>query len=135
MPAVTILNGPGLDCDLTAVEAMCRAAAAELGLMADFRQSSYEGDLIDWITQEGAAVDAGHSIGAVFNPGAFTTTSVALHDAIVDVCLPVVEVLFSTGGASRVSPAARGLVAGFGVHGYVLAIRALRELSLWGGDR
>ncbi|GIF63041.1 3-dehydroquinate dehydratase 1 [Asanoa ishikariensis] len=126
MPGVTILDGPpplpfG---SAVEVEVACRAVAAGLGLTATFRRSNHEGDLVDWIHQEGAAVQAGRSIGAVLNQGALS--SVALHDAIVEVGLPVVEVRLSTDGALRRGcPAARGLIAGFGVHGYVLAIRAL----------
>ena len=72
----------------------------------------------------------------MFNPGAFTHTSVALHDAVEGAGLPVVEVHISNVHAreefrhhSYVSPVARGIVVGFGVHGYVLAIQGLHAVT------
>ena len=100
MASVLILNGPNLNLlgtrkpevygttTLADVEKLCTDAAAKLGLDVDFKQSNHEGQLIDWIHETGAAVKAGESIGAVFNPGAFTHTSAALHDAIEGASLP-----------------------------------------------
>ena len=94
MTTVLILNGPNLNLlgsrkpeiygsrTLAEAEELCRREAGELGLEAVFRQSNHEGQLIDWIHETGAEVRAGRSIGGVFNPGAYTHTSVALHDAI-----------------------------------------------------
>jgi len=101
-----------------------------------FRQSNHEGELIDWIHEAGAQVKEGRSIGAVFNPGAFTHTSIALHDAIEAAGLPVIEVHISNVHRreafrhhSYISPVARGIVAGLGVNGYLLAIKGLHQLS------
>src|SRR4029453_6108754 len=100
MTSVLVLNGPNLNLlgtrkpevygstTLADVEKMCTEEAGKLGLDLQFRQSNHEGQLIDWIHEAGAAVKAGNSIGAVFNPGAFTHTSVALHDAIEGAALP-----------------------------------------------
>jgi 3-dehydroquinate dehydratase-2 len=142
LPTVAILNGPNLNLlgssaarggrhTLAEVEDLCGAAAAELGLGLAFRQSNHEGQLIEWVHQEADAVRAGRSIGAVLNPGALTTTSIALRDAVAGVDLPVVEVHLTNkfGHHSHLSAVARGVVAGLGVHGYVLAIRALHELA------
>jgi len=148
MTSVLVLNGPNLNLlgtrkpevygttTLADVEKLCAAEASELGLELQFRQSNYEGQLIDWIHEEGARVTAGTSIGAVFNPGALTHTSVALHDAIEGVSLPVIELHISNVHQredfrhhSFISPVARGIVVGFGVHGYLLALRGLYELS------
>jgi 3-dehydroquinate dehydratase II len=100
----------------------------------DFRQSNHEGQLIDWIQEAGPECAAGRLLGAVLNPGALTHTSLALHDAITAADLPVVEVHISNVHAreevrrhSFVSPAARGIVVGFGVAGYPLAIRGLYD--------
>jgi 3-dehydroquinate dehydratase-2 len=121
---------------LADVEKLCTDAAAKLGLDVDFKQSNHEGQLIDWIHETGAAVKAGESIGAVFNPGAFTHTSVALHDAIEGASLPVIECHISNVHKreefrhhSFISPVASGIIVGFGVHGYVLAIQGLHQLS------
>jgi 3-dehydroquinate dehydratase II len=141
---VLLLNGPNLNLlgtrepgvygavTLADVEAMFAAEAKALGLEAECFQSNHEGALVDRIQQAGFEHKAGASIGAVFNPGAYTHTSVALHDAIKGVELPVVEIHISNVHQreafrhhSFVSPAAAGIVVGFGVHGYLLALRGL----------
>jgi 3-dehydroquinate dehydratase-2 len=148
MASVLILNGPNLNLlgtrkpevygttTLADVEKLCTDAAAKLGLDVDFKQSNHEGQLIDWIHETGAAVKAGESIGAVFNPGAFTHTSAALHDAIEGASLPLIECHISNVHKreafrhhSFISPVASGIVVGFGVYGYVLAIHGLHQLS------
>jgi 3-dehydroquinate dehydratase II len=148
MASVLIMNGPNLNLlgtrkpevygttTLADVEKLCTDAAAKLGLDVDFKQSNHEGQLIDWIHETGAAVKAGGSIGAVFNPGAFTHTSVALHDAIEGASLPLIECHISNVHKreefrhhSFISPVASGIIVGFGVHGYVLAINGLHQLS------
>ena len=148
MTSVLVLNGPNLNLlgtrkpevygrtTLDDVEKRCREEAGALGLELEFRQSNHEGELIDWVHECGAAVKAGTSIGAVFNPGAFTHTSAALHDAIEGASLPVIELHISNVHAreqwrhhSYISPAARGIVVGFGVLGYVLALQGLAQLA------
>jgi 3-dehydroquinate dehydratase II len=148
MTSVFILNGPNLNllgtrqpevygsATLADVEKLCREEADALGLDVVFRQTNTEGELIDWIHEAGRDVARGTSIGAVLNPGALTHTSIALHDAIEGVQLPVVEVHISNvhrresfRHVSYISPVARGIVVGFGVQGYVLAVRGLHELS------
>jgi 3-dehydroquinate dehydratase-2 len=148
MTSVLVLNGPNLNLlgtrkpevygstSLADVEKLCRDEVARLGLELDFRQSNHEGQLIDWIHELGPVVKDGGSIGAVLNPGAFTHTSVALHDAIEGAGVPVVELHISNVHAreefrhhSYISPVARGIVVGFGVHGYILAINGLHRLA------
>ncbi|HEY2958520.1 MAG TPA: type II 3-dehydroquinate dehydratase [Actinomycetota bacterium] len=147
MSTVLVLNGPNLNllgtrepgiygsATLADVERLCLDEAGRLGLKVDFRQSNHEGQLIDWIHQAGQDRAAGRLLGAVLNPGALTHTSLALHDAIKAAQLPVVELHISNVHAreevrhhSFVSPAARGIVVGFGVAGYPLAIRGLYEV-------
>jgi 3-dehydroquinate dehydratase-2 len=151
MPSVLVLNGPNLNLlgtrkpevygttSLADVEEMCREVAGKLGLDLDFRQSNHEGQLIDWLHECGRAVKAGESIGAVYNPGAHTHTSVALHDAIEGAEVPVIECHISNVHKreefrhhSFISPVARGIVVGFGVLGYSLAINGLYQLSQQG---
>jgi len=148
MNSVLVLNGPNLNLlgtrkpevygrtSLADVEKICRQETDRLGLDLDFRQSNHEGQLIDWIHECGWAVRAGQSIGAVYNPGAHTHTSVALRDAIEGVELPVIELHISNVHAreefrhhSYVSPVARGIVVGLGVLGYPLAIQGLCQLA------
>lgn len=148
MTSVVVINGPNLNLlgtrrpevyggtTLADVEKMCAEAASSLDLDLVFRQSNHEGQLIDWIHEAGAEVAAGGCVGAVINPGAFTHTSVALHDAIEGANLPVIEVHISNVHRreefrhhSFVSPVARGIVVGFGVYGYVLAINGLHRIT------
>ena len=147
-PKILVLNGPNLNLlgtrepavyghtTLADVEALCRAAAAERGAEADCRQSNHEGVLIDWIHDAGARHRADALAGIVFNAGAYTHTSLALHDAIKGSGVPVIEVHISNVHAreavrhhSFISPAAAGIVVGFGIDGYVLAIDGLLRKS------
>ena len=140
---VFILNGPNLNLlgtrepavygptSLKDIERDCAAAGARLELTVDFRQSNHEGTLVDWI-QEAMSVAS----GIVINPGAYTHTSVAIHDAIRAVGLPVIEVhlsnIFAREGfrhRSYVSPVAVGTICGLGPKGYVLALEAIHALT------
>jgi 3-dehydroquinate dehydratase-2 len=144
MPKILVLNGPNLNllglrepavygrATLADVEALCRETAARHGVDVEFLQSNHEGVLVDALQAAGAAVKAGTLLGVVFNPGAYTHTSVALHDAIKGAEVPVVEVHVSNVHAreafrhhSYVSPAAAGIVVGFGIDGYALAVAGL----------
>lgn len=141
---ILVLNGPNLNLlgtrepeqyghhSLADVEALCAQTAHALGHEIECFQSNHEGELIDKIHAFGALYQAGKVLGAVFNPGAFTHTSVALHDAIKGTGLPVVEVHISNVHAreafrhhSYVSPVAVGTVVGLGIQGYALAIQGL----------
>ena len=140
MALVYVLNGPNLNLLVTrepavyggmtlpAIEASSRRRAEELGIEIEFRQTNHEGELIDWVHE---ALSKG-AAGLVVNPGALTHTSIALHDAIRAVGLPVVEVHLSNVFAreafrhhSYVSPVAKGVICGFGPKGYELALEAL----------
>ncbi|HSW04787.1 type II 3-dehydroquinate dehydratase [Aquabacterium sp.] len=141
---ILVLNGPNLNLlgtrepavygatTLADVDALCRDAAQQRGAEADCRQSNHEGVLIDWIHEAGIAHREGRLAGVVFNAGAYTHTSIALHDAIKGAGVPVIEVHISNVHAresfrhhSWLSPVAAGIVVGFGIDGYVLAIDGL----------
>jgi 3-dehydroquinate dehydratase II len=141
---VLVLNGPNLNllgtrepavygaATLADVEALCREAGAARGAEVTCRQSNHEGQLIDWIHEAGVAHREGRLAGIVFNAGAYTHTSVALHDAVKGAGVPTIEVHISNVHArepfrhhSYLSPAAAGIVVGFGIDGYVLAIDGL----------
>lgn len=138
---VLVLNGPNLNMlgtrepgiygagTLAEVEAMCVEAGAALGLEVECRQSNHEGELIGWIQQALGTKDA-----IVINAGAYSHTSVGIHDALRAVALPVVEVHLSNiyrreafRHHSHVSPVAEGVICGFGPAGYRLALQALGE--------
>jgi 3-dehydroquinate dehydratase-2 len=150
MKTILVLNGPNINLlglrepavygsqTIADVERLCRDACAKHGYELDFRQSNHEGVLIDWVHEAGAAQAEGRLAGAVFNAGAYTHTSIALHDAIKGAQLSVIELHISNVHArepfrhqSWLSPVAAGVMFGFGVAGYALAIEAIamRERS------
>ncbi|MCT8160461.1 type II 3-dehydroquinate dehydratase [Pseudoruegeria sp. SHC-113] len=137
-----ILNGPNLNrlgrrqpevygrTTLADIEAMCREAHESETLGLRFFQSNHEGALVDAIH---AAQDDGVD-GIILNAGAYTHTSIALMDAIASVELPTIEMHLSNVHAresfrhvSYISKVCVGVICGFGAHGYVLAIEALRQ--------
>jgi 3-dehydroquinate dehydratase-2 len=137
--SILILNGPNLNLlgfrepevyghdTLADVEALCRSHAAKLGLAVDCRQSNHEGQLIDWVHEARTAFD-----GIVINPGAYSHTSIALLDALKGVQKPVVEVHLSNihqresfRHHSYISLAAKGVICGLGIQGYIAALDAL----------
>lgn len=139
---VYMLNGPNLNLlgkrqphiygyeTLADVERDCRTLGAELKLEIEFRQSNAEHQIIDWIheARERAA-------GIIINPAAYTHTSVAILDALNTVEFPIFEVHISNVHKreafrhhSFVSGVATGVMAGFGTHGYQLALRHLARL-------
>ena len=148
MKKILVLNGPNLNLlgtrepaqygheTLPDVVRLCEEAGAKLGIEVECRQSNHEGALIDWIHESGREVAAGRLLGVVFNAGAYTHTSVALHDAIKGANVPVIELHISNVHAreafrhhSFISPVARGIIVGLGVKGYALAIEALARLD------
>jgi len=148
MKKALVLNGPNLNLlgtrepsvygadTLADVEKLCAAACAQHGYALDFRQSNHEGQLIDWIHEAGRDFAAGALAGVVFNAGAYTHTSIALHDAIKGAAVPVIELHISNVHArepfrhhSWLSPVARAVMAGFGVKGYPLAIAGLAAID------
>lgn len=142
---VLVLNGPNLNLlgtrepgiygalTLADLEQRCRQHGAALGLQVECFQSNHEGALIDQIHAWGALHRQGQALGVVFNPGAYTHTSIALHDAIKGVePLPVIEVHISNVHAresfrhhSWIAPVAAGSIIGFGPDGYLMALDAL----------
>ena len=136
---ITILNGPNLNLlgtrepeiygatTLADIDAMCESAAKKQGFSAHCTQTNHEGELVDLVQQA-----AKNSIGLIINAGAYTHTSVALHDALKSLTIPIIEVHLSNIYArepfrhhSYISPLAKGIICGIGAHGYVLAIEAL----------
>tara|TARA_R110002020_G_scaffold347189_1_gene560929 strand:- start:61 stop:516 length:456 start_codon:yes stop_codon:yes gene_type:complete len=138
---VLVLNGPNLNLlgtrepdiygthTLKDVEALCKKAATTLGLSIDFRQSNHEGELVTWIQDARKTADA-----ILINPAAYSHTSLAIQDALKAVALPVAEVHLSNihqreavRHHSYVSAVAFGVICGFGVTGYTMALTALAE--------
>jgi 3-dehydroquinate dehydratase II len=139
---IYVLNGPNLNMlgkrepalygtgTLADIEALCAERGKALGFDIEFRQDNREGVLVDWIQEAGDK-----AVGIVLNAGAYTHTSIAIHDALRSAAIPVIEVHLSNIFAresfrhhSYVSPVAKGVICGLGPHGYTLAIDALAEI-------
>ena len=139
---IYILNGPNLNLlgtrepeiygadTLAMVEEKCAAKAKALGLAVDFRQTNIEGELVNWIHEARLKAQ-----GIIINAGAYTHTSVALHDALKGVGLPAIEVHLSNvykresfRHHSYISPAAHGVICGFGPQSYELALDGISSV-------
>jgi 3-dehydroquinate dehydratase-2 len=139
---IYILNGPNLNLlgtrepaiyghdTLADVEALARSRAHARGFEIVFRQTNHEGELVTWIQEartEAAAL--------ILNPAAYTHTSVAIHDALKMLEIPVIELHLSNihrredwRHHSYVSLVATAIMAGFGAKGYGLAVDAATEM-------
>lgn len=141
VPRVAVLNGPNMNmlglrqpqiygrATLDDLEAICAETAEQLGLAIDFRQTNSEGELISWVQECRAQV-----AGIIINPAGYIT-SIGLLDALLAVALPTVEVHITNMArredfrhTSLVSRAAAGVISGFGVGGYRLALMAMADL-------
>lgn len=141
-PIVYVLNGPNLNLlgvrepdtygttTLADIEASCAERARETGLGVVFRQSNHEGELVDWIQE--AREEAA---GIVLNPAGYTTTSIAILDALIASELPVIEVHLTNihrreefRHRSFVSKAADAVIAGAGPQGYLFALDRLASI-------
>ena len=144
MKSILVLNGPNLNLlgirepeqygstTLADVEALCIEEGKRQGIDVSCLQSNHEGELVEAIHAAREGVLDGSCLGVVFNAGAYTHTSIALHDAIKGAEVPVIEVHISNVHAresfrhhSYLSPAAAGIIVGLGVDGYLLGINAL----------
>jgi 3-dehydroquinate dehydratase-2 len=140
---VYVLNGPNLNllgsrepkiygrATLADVEKLCQTTATQHGLGIVFRQSNHEGQIVDWINEARAE----KAVGLIINPAGYTTTSIAILDALLAMEVPVIEIHISNIHAreefrhnSYVSKAARAVICGFGVRGYALAIAGLAAM-------
>ncbi|WP_303810571.1 type II 3-dehydroquinate dehydratase [Sandarakinorhabdus limnophila] len=142
-PLVMVLNGPNLNLlgsrephiygheTLDDIAERLEAQGAALGLALDVRQSNHEGHIVDWLHEAGAR----GALAVLLNAGALTHTSVAIHDAIKGIAVPVIEVHLSNPHAreefrhtSFVARAAKGTISGFGAASYTLALDAAAAL-------
>ena len=139
---VYILNGPNLNMlgtrerdvygtrSIADIETLCEKKAATLKLAVDFRQTNSEGELVNWIQDARLKASA-----LILNAAAYTHTSVAIHDALRMVDIPIIEVHLSNihkredfRHKSFVSPVAHGVICGFGAQSYEMALDAASNL-------
>ena len=140
---IYVLNGPNLNLlglrepeiygttTLDDIAGMLEDRARELGYVIDMRQSNHEGHLIDWLHE--AQAEGARAV--LLNAGGYTHTSVALHDAIKSITVPVIEVHLSNPKAreafrhhSYVGLAAARTVEGHGARSYLIALDSVAEL-------
>jgi 3-dehydroquinate dehydratase-2 len=140
---ILVLHGPNLNllgkrepavygsCTLDELNRQLVHLAGRLGVEITCRQSNHEGELIDIL--HGAAAEFA---AVVFNPGAYSHYSYALHDAVLSITIPTIEVHLSNIYAredfrnhSVIAPAAAGQISGLGINGYFFALRAAVELA------
>jgi 3-dehydroquinate dehydratase-2 len=143
MRKVLVLNGPNLaqlgsrepdvygTATLADLTRACQQAGQELGLAVEVRQTDDEAELVGWVHEA-----ADQQVPIVLNPAAFTHYSYALRDALAMRTAPLVEVHLSNPAAresfrhtSVVAGVADGTIAGFGLHSYQLALRAIAALA------
>ena len=139
---VYVLNGPNLNllgtrepeiygrATLKDIEKAVETRAKSLGLTVVFRQSNHEGVLVDWIQEAREKAS-----GVIINPGAYSHTSIAIFDAFKALERPIIEVHLSNPQQRErfrhhdfVSQVAKGVIAGLGSTGYLLAVDAMAEL-------
>ena len=140
--SILVINGPNLNLlgtrepgiygeeTLSDIEQRMVDKASLLGLYIDFRQSNLEGEIVNWIQEAQSGFSA-----IIINAGALTHTSVAIMDALLAVNTPTVEVHLSNifrreefRHHSYISPAAIGMITGFGAIGYLLAVDAINDI-------
>jgi 3-dehydroquinate dehydratase-2 len=143
LPLIYVLNGPNLNLlgsrepeiygsdTLDDIAKSLEDKARALGIRLEMRQSNHEGHLIDWLHE----AQAEGAKAVLLNAGGFTHSSVALHDAVKAVTVPVIEVHLSNPASreafrrrSLIAAAAKGVVAGFGAQSYTLALDAAARL-------
>ena len=142
-PLIFVLNGPNLNLlgtrepeiygtdSLDDIADRLSRQADELGVELDIRQSNHEGHLIDWLHE----AQARNARAVIINPGGYSHTSVALHDAVKAIAVPVIEVHLSDPETREnfrhtdlVALAAARLIKGEGARGYSLALDAAARL-------
>ncbi len=142
MVKIIILNGPNLNllgerekdqygnCSLKDIEENCSKYADENGIKLSTFQSNIEGELVNQIQKSRNNQD-----GLIINAGGYTHTSVAIHDALKILKIPIIELHISNiynreefRHKSLISKVAKGVICGFGVDGYLMSLQAIKKI-------
>mgnify|MGYP001231894795 FL=1 len=142
MNKIIILNGPNLNLlgereknqygnfTLNDIEKNCKDFAKENDIQLSLFQSNIEGELVEKIQESRADQD-----GVIINAGGYTHTSVAIHDALKILKIPIIELHISNiynredfRHKSLISKVAKGVICGFGANGYIMSLKAINEL-------
>ena len=139
---ILVINGPNLNLlgtrekekygqsSLEDIKKKCESHANKLGLNIEFKQSNVEGEIVNFIQEARKKYD-----GIIINAGGYTHTSVAIHDALKILKIPIVELHITNiykredfRHKSLISKVANGIICGLGVEGYTLALKASIDL-------
>ena len=141
MIKIIIINGPNLNLlgereqtqygsnDYKYLEEICQSRAKELNIDLKIHQSNIEGEIVDQIQNSRNNQD-----GLIINAGGYTHTSVAIHDALKILKIPIIELHISNiynreefRHKSLISKVAKGVICGFGVNGYIMSLNAINK--------
>ena len=141
MNKIIVLNGPNLNLlgereknqygslSLEEIEKNCKKYTSKNNIDLSFFQSNIEGELINKIQNS-----RNNHHGLIINAGGYTHTSVAIHDALKILKIPIIELHISNiynredfRHKSLISKVAKGVICGFGIDGYILALRAMKK--------
>ena len=142
MNKIIILNGPNLNLlgereknqygnsTLKDIEKICNEYAKQNGIQLSFFQSNIEGELVDQIQNSRTNQE-----GLIINAGGYTHTSVAIHDALKILKIPIIELHISNiynreefRHKSLISKIAKGVICGFGANGYIMSLQAIVKI-------
>lgn len=142
MKKILIINGPNLNMlgkrdpkmygtnTIDEIYNQCIEKSKTLNCKITFKQSNYEGEIIDYINSAVGCFD-----GLIINAGAYTHSSIAIMDALEILTIPIVEIHLTNifkredfRQVSYISKVAKGVISGFGLHGYLLALEAMKKL-------
>ena len=146
MKSIIVLNGPNLNLlgnrepeiygtdTLLDIEKLCMKKALALNIQVSYFQSNIEGEIVTMIQKAKGVFD-----GIIINAAGYTHTSVAILDALLAIKLPTIEVHITNiynreefRKKSLISKAAKGIICGFGVKGYIMALDSMKEiLNKW----
>ena len=139
---ILIINGPNLNLlgereeskygkvTLDEVKKSCETYAETNGILIKFEQSNIEGELVTMIQKSKGEFD-----GIIINAAGYTHTSVAILDALLAIKLPTIELHITNiynreefRKKSLISKAATGIICGFGIKGYIMALDSIKEI-------